>query len=88
MTPDGIELRYATWPRPAQRIPFGAVESVAISTSGRRGRSQHLLVVTRSDSALPRTRWESAAGTAQNVGVAVRWIEHASGGRVRATVNR
>lgn len=44
VTAGEIELRYATWPRPARRIAFDQVESVSMSTSGRRGRSHHLVI--------------------------------------------
>jgi hypothetical protein len=80
--PDGIELRYATWPRPARHFAFEQIESVSISTSGRRRSVRHLVVMVRPTGALDRMHWESAAASEENVALAIQWIEHASGGKV------
>jgi hypothetical protein len=77
-----IELRYATWPRRGWRIPFDRIESVSMSASGRRALSYHLVVTTKSTGGLERTHWASAAGSEEHVTLALKWIAHASGGRV------
>jgi hypothetical protein len=83
ITASEIELHYATWPRQAHRIPFDQVESVSMTTSGRKGRVSHLVITTKSTGALDRTYWESVGGDQQYIALAIQWIEHASGGRLK-----
>lgn len=78
---DAVELRYATWPRPGERIAFDQVESVSLSTWGRKGRS-YALVITTKPGGPHAWRWESVAGDEENILLAIQWIQHASGGRV------
>ncbi|HEV8587222.1 MAG TPA: hypothetical protein VGT02_19845 [Methylomirabilota bacterium] len=78
----GIELRYATWPRPPQRLTFDQIESVSLSISGRRRNVRHLVIVTRPESAPGYGHWRSVAGSEEYIVLAIQWIEHASGGRI------
>lgn len=84
VTGGGVELRYATWPRPARVIPFDQIESVSAwrSTGRRGGVSYHLVIATKPDSPSGWYLWRSESGSQENVGRAIEWIEHASGGRV------
>jgi hypothetical protein len=88
VTPDAIELRYAAWPWPARRLTFDEVESVSMSTWGRKARVHALVITTKPAIADTRTHWESAAGSEENIALAIQWIEHASGGRVKRPAGR
>jgi hypothetical protein len=54
-----------------------------MTRSGRKNRATHLVITTKSDGALDRTYWESAAGSDEYIALAIQWIEHASGGRLK-----
>lgn len=82
VTADAIELRYAAWPWPARRFAFDEVESVSMSTWGRRARVHSLVITSKATTPSPRTHWESAPGREENIRLAIQWIEHASGGRM------
>jgi hypothetical protein len=90
VTADGIELRYATWPRPGHRIAFEDITSASMRTergSGRRGRRyefHYLVIATKPVSGVERRHWESIRGSEENIVLALQWIEHASGGRLAA----
>jgi hypothetical protein len=83
VTANEIELHYATWPRSAHRIPFEQVESVSMTRSGRKQRSTHLLITTKPAGSRERTSWESAAGSDAHIALAIQWIEHAGGARLK-----
>ena len=41
------------------------------------------MVQVQLDQVLDRTYWESAAGSEEYIALAIQWIEHTSGGRVK-----
>ena len=84
VTPQGIELRYATWPRPGRMIAFEHIESVSqIHSRGRKGGvTHHLEIVTKTESPFGWRMWRSEAADGEHVKLALQWIEHAGGGRV------
>lgn len=84
VTANEIELHYATWPRSAHRIALDQVESVSVTRSGRKRKAAaHLVIMTKPAGPLDRTYWESAAGSDEYIALAIQWIEHASGGRLK-----
>jgi hypothetical protein len=82
VTPTAIELRFATWPWPARRFTFDEVESVSMSTWGRKARAHAFVITTKATMPGTRTHWESSAGSEANILLAIQWIEHASGRRL------